>query len=49
MFVAQIRADTAEALYTILQTKDIVYDDEADAILLETEWYVALFKPSVVC
>ena len=35
----QIRADTAEVLYLVLQTKDIGRDtDEVEEILLETEW-----------
>jgi hypothetical protein len=38
--LAQVRTDTAECLYTILQTKDFGFDVEgAEAILLETEWY----------
>ena len=31
--------DLAEALYLVLQTKDITYNEEAEVILLETEWY----------
>ena len=34
----QIRGDTAEALYITLQTKDIEYDEQAEEILLQTEW-----------
>lgn len=37
----QIRADTAEHLYLVLQSKDLGYDtDEVENILLETEWSV---------
>jgi len=34
----KVRADTAEFLYLVLQSKDIDYAEEADEILLETEW-----------
>ncbi|KAH8104609.1 TBCD protein [Cristinia sonorae] len=35
----RIRADTAEYLYTILQTKDMgIETDEAEDVILETEW-----------
>jgi len=34
----RVRADTAEALYLVLQTKDVTYNEEAETILLETEW-----------
>ena len=40
LYASQIRADTAETLYMNLQTKEIEYNDEADVILLDTEWYV---------
>ncbi|THH31462.1 hypothetical protein EUX98_g2715 [Antrodiella citrinella] len=36
----KIRADAAEYLYLILQTKDLGYDtEEAEDVILETEWY----------
>jgi tubulin-specific chaperone D len=35
----QIRADTAERLYIVLQTKNVGREtDEAEDVLLETEW-----------
>ncbi|EJC98100.1 TBCD protein [Fomitiporia mediterranea MF3/22] len=34
----KVRSDTAEALYLVLQTKDVTYDEEVEVILLETEW-----------
>lgn len=40
----QIRADTAEALFLILQTKDVDREtDEVEDVLLETEWSVRAF------
>jgi len=37
----QVRAETAEFLFSLLQTRDIIEDsDDLEAILLETEWYV---------
>lgn len=36
----QIRSDTAECLYLVLQSKDVgIETDEAEEVLLETEWY----------
>jgi hypothetical protein len=41
----KVRTDTAECLYTILQTNDFEFDVEgAEAILLETEWYGVLLR-----
>lgn len=38
----QIRTNTAEYLYLILQSKDVGGDtDEAEGVILETEWLVA--------
>lgn len=38
----QIRTDTAECLYLVLQSKDIgIETDSAEEIILETEWCVA--------
>lgn len=43
-FVFQIRRDTAEFLYVMLQGTDIGRDtDDVEDILLETEWYVIPF------
>jgi hypothetical protein len=44
LFGGQIRANTAEYLYVLLQSKDIgLESDEIDEILLDTEWYVVFF------
>ncbi|THH10470.1 hypothetical protein EW145_g1291 [Phellinidium pouzarii] len=37
-FLSQTRSDTAEALYDVLQTRDIEYDEAAEDTLLDTEW-----------
>ncbi|TCD65493.1 hypothetical protein EIP91_002577 [Steccherinum ochraceum] len=38
----KMRADTAEYLYLILQTKDLgIETDEAEDVILETEWHLA--------
>jgi len=38
----QIRADTAEYLYVLLQSTDLGFEtDEIEEILLDTEWYVS--------
>lgn len=42
----QIRADTAEYLYLVLQSKDLGRDtDEVENVLLETEWYESVYNP----
>ena len=39
LMFAKIRADTAEYLYLVLQTKEIPCEtDEIEEVLLETEW-----------
>jgi hypothetical protein len=44
LFGGQIRADTAEYLYVLLQSKDIGFEsDEIEEILLDTEWYFIFF------
>ena len=35
---SQVREETAEYLYIILQTNDVPGTDEAEPFLLETEW-----------
>ncbi|KAL5524601.1 hypothetical protein ACEPAF_9741 [Sanghuangporus sanghuang] len=45
----KIRNDTAEVLYVALQTKDIEFEAEAEEILLETEWSVALATSTDPC
>lgn len=40
----QIRSDTAETLYLVLQSKDVGFEtDEVEEILLETEWCALYF------
>lgn len=39
--ILQVRGDTAEYLYLVLQSKDLGLEtDEVEDILLETAWYV---------
>ena len=37
----QVRTETAEAIYLALQTKDITFYEEAEEILLDTDWFVS--------
>ena len=38
--IVKVRAETAESLYTVLQTNEFVFEVEgAETILLETDWY----------
>ena len=40
LYSSQVREETAEYLYLILQTNDLPGTDEAEPFLLETDWRV---------